>query len=117
MAKTRRSEKSLSARKLRALDQLARRIELDERPSINEMGRAAFGRHDQLRSIVQKIKAHRVKQGLSLGDVARCSGIATPNLSRLENNPHLSPTLDTLDRYARAVGFAIQIELTAANAA
>jgi transcriptional regulator with XRE-family HTH domain len=62
---------------------------------------------------------------MSVAAVARKTGIAKPNLSRLacgepsrtENSEHTAPTLDTLERYARAVGMTIQIELAAADAA
>jgi transcriptional regulator with XRE-family HTH domain len=41
---------------------------------------------------------------LSLADVAKRSGMDKGRLSRLENDPHPNVTLDTVDRYAAALG-------------
>jgi DNA-binding phage protein len=117
MTSSRRSTKQLSLRKIKSLKALARKIDEKESDSIRARGRAAFARHERLRSIVDALKARRLSQGLSLAEVARKSGIAKPNLSRLENGSHAVPTLDTLDRYARALGMTIHVELAAADAA
>lgn len=117
MIAVRKSKKQLSARKIKSLKALAGKIDVNEGADIRARGQLAFARHERLRSIVQMLKARRLRQGLSLAAVARRSGIAKPNLSRLENSDHAAPTLDTLDRYARAVGMTIQLELSTANAA
>ena len=70
-----------------------------------------------MRAIVRSLKARRLSEGMSLTDIVRKSGIAKPNLSRLENSDRVVPTLDTLDRYAQAVGMTIHVELAAADAA
>ena len=111
------SKTRLSPRKLLSFKGLARKIDAEESESIRARGRAAFARHQRLREIVQTLKALRLKKGLSLSAVARKSGIAKPNLSRLENDVHAAPTLDTLERYARAVDMTIQLQLAAAHAA
>jgi hypothetical protein len=46
----------------------------------------------------------REQAGLSLGDVENRSGIDKAALSRLENGWYPNPTLNTLARYARAIG-------------
>lgn len=76
-----------------------------------------FARHEQLRSIVRTLRARRLAEGVSLAVVSRKSGIAKPNLSRLENSAHSTQTLDSLERYARALGMTIHVELAAADAA
>jgi DNA-binding Xre family transcriptional regulator len=117
MAMVRRSKKQLRARKIKNLKALARKIDSQESESIRARGRAAFARHERLRSIVQALRAQRLSQGMSLSALARKSGIAKPNLSRLENSAQSAPNLDTLERYARAVGMSIRIELAATDAA
>lgn len=57
-----------------------------------------------LRQVVTLLKAAREEAGLSLADVARRSGIGKAALSRLENGQQINPTLNTLYRYAAAVG-------------
>ena len=50
------------------------------------------------------LKAERVKKGLSLADMKERTGIERSTLSRLENNVAANPTINTLSRYADAVG-------------
>ena len=50
------------------------------------------------------LRKHRERQGLSLTDVANRSGMDRAAISRLENGIYLNPTVDTLYRYAQAVG-------------
>jgi transcriptional regulator with XRE-family HTH domain len=57
-----------------------------------------------LRPFVEEIKRARESAGLTLAEVSRRCGIDQPALSRLENGHNKNPTLDTLWRYAAAVG-------------
>ena len=50
------------------------------------------------------LRRHREQAGLSLGDVAELSGIDKAALSKLENGWYPNPTVNTLSRYARALG-------------
>jgi DNA-binding Xre family transcriptional regulator len=117
MASIRRSKKQLDLRRIRHFKVLARRIDVEESASIRARGQAVFARHDRLRSIVKTLKARRLHRGMTLAALARATGIAKPNLSRLENNTRATPTLDTLERYARALGMTIHVELASADAA
>ncbi len=74
-------------------------------------GRRAKARHTILKEAVVALKATREALGLSLADIKASTGIETSNLSRLENAPHPHPTIDTLCRYADAVGKKIVITL------
>ena len=65
-----------------------------------------------LHEAFQLLKAERVSQGLSLGDMEQRTGIARGNLSRLENETAANPTIATLTRYADALGKKLQIVLT-----
>jgi DNA-binding XRE family transcriptional regulator len=58
----------------------------------------------ELRPFVEEIKRAREAAGLTLAEVSRRCGIDQPALSRLENGHNKNPTLDTLWRYAAAVG-------------
>lgn len=55
-------------------------------------------------SSISSLKQERLRAGLSLADVARSSGMDRAALSRLENGLQPNPTLDTLYRYAAALG-------------
>jgi hypothetical protein len=62
------------------------------------------GEYRQLRPFLEELKQAREATGLTLADVSgRCS-IDQPALSHLENGHNTNPTLDTLWRYAAAVG-------------
>ena len=83
----------------------------DWRPSPDELvatGEAAAfdlrGEYRQLRPLVEQLKRFRQAEGLTLAEVSRRCGIDQPALSRLENGLNRNPTLDTLWRYAAAVG-------------
>jgi transcriptional regulator with XRE-family HTH domain len=83
----------------------------DWHPSPEELiasGEAAsfdlHGEYRELRPFVTKIKRAREAAGLTLAEVSRRCGIDQPALSRLENGLNKNPTLDTLWRYAAAVG-------------
>jgi predicted transcriptional regulator len=62
------------------------------------------GEYLELRSMLGTLKKHRQRQGLSLTDVANRSGMDRAAVSRLENGIYLNPTVDTLYRYAQAIG-------------
>jgi DNA-binding XRE family transcriptional regulator len=63
-----------------------------------------YGEYRELRPFVQEIKRAREEAGLTLAEVSRRCGIDQPALSRLETGHNKNPTLDTLWRYAAAVG-------------
>jgi predicted transcriptional regulator len=65
------------------------------------------GEYLDLMTMLGRLKKHRERQGLSLADIAERSGMDRSAVSRLENGVYLNPTLDTLYRYAEAVGAEI----------
>ncbi len=65
------------------------------------------GEYHALRPFVEGIKQVREAAGLTLAEVSRRCGIDQPALSRLENGRNKNPTLDTLWRYAAAVGLRL----------
>ena len=58
------------------------------------------------------LKRHRQRHGLSLADVAKQSGMDRAAVSRLENGVYVNPTVDTLYRYAEAIGAKIGFRLS-----
>jgi len=115
MAAIHRSNKKLDSAKVRQLKDRARQIDRNEGSAIKAQGRAILLQHERLRAILRELIDERQRQGLSLFDLAQRTGIAKPNLSRLENSTTVTPTLDTLERYAQAVGKAVQVELVDAG--
>lgn len=111
----RNTHAKLTPAKLRSLKLLAERIDADEASEIKAAGRAAFTEHERMLSVIRSLKAERKRRGLSLADVAAVTGIAKPNLSRLENSEDTTPSFDTLQRYARAVGKSLRLNLVNAR--
>lgn len=67
-------------------------------------GPIPHGVYLSLMAALHDLKKARESAGLSLADVAEKSGIDKAALSRLENGVHDNPTIETLARYATAVG-------------
>jgi transcriptional regulator with XRE-family HTH domain len=65
-----------------------------------------------LRQVIAALRLERERQGLSLADLNERTGIDLAALSRLENNKEGNPTINTLDRYAAAVGKQMIVLLT-----
>ena len=60
--------------------------------------------HFPAEELLRHLKASREAAGLTLAAVSARCGIDQPALSRLENGHNENPTLDTIWRYAAAVG-------------
>ncbi len=65
------------------------------------------GEYSDLRPFVAELKRVRVAAGVTLAEASRRCGIDQPALSRLENGHNQNPSLDTLWRYAAAVGLRL----------
>ena len=97
----------------RRLEEIRERFQR-ERPSLEDLlasGDAteavSQGEYLDLRAMLARLKQHREYQGLSLADVAERSGMDRAAISRLENGVYVNPTVDTLYRYAEAIGAEI----------
>ena len=68
--------------------------------------------HNQLRQVYDRLKAAREEKGLSLSELTKLTGMDRSALSKLETGQRSNPTIDTLLRYAEAVGKHLVVELT-----
>jgi DNA-binding XRE family transcriptional regulator len=57
-----------------------------------------------VRTLIRELKAAREAAGLTLATVSNVTGMDQATLSRLETGRQPNPTIDTLWRYAKAVG-------------
>ncbi len=73
------------------------------------------GAYFAVKVVLHELKQARQAAGLTLAAVGKLTGMDQATLSRLENGRQPNPTVDTLWRYARAVGR--QLVLTHADAA
>ena len=85
-----------------------RELIAEELPDIKQRAQQklaeAMQRGIALEHTMAVLKAERMKKGLSLADMKELTGIERSTLSRLENNAAANPTINTLGRYADAVG-------------
>ena len=91
-----------------------------ERPSLKKLRESGEvdevvtqGEYVGLLAMLAALKKHREAKGLSLADVAQRCGMDRSAVSRLENGVYLNPTLDTLYRYAAAIGTEIAFSVRA----
>jgi DNA-binding XRE family transcriptional regulator len=66
---------------------------------------------DQLQELLRQLKAAREAMGLSLGDLTELTGMDRSALSKLETGQRANPTVETLVRYAEAVGKRLVVSL------
>src|SRR5207302_3745302 len=62
------------------------------------------GAYFAVKVVLHELKNARAAAGLTLAAVSKRTGMDQATLSRLENGRQPNPTVDTLWRYARAVG-------------
>ena len=114
---SRHIHKRLSPAERAKYRELRATIEREEKDELRAHGKRIKARHDQLRSVFRALRAERERQGVSLGELARCSGLDKANLSRLESAEQPNVTLATIERYAEALGKEVRIVVTDPQAA
>ena len=67
---------------------------------------------DRLQELLQQLKAAREEKGLSLADLTELTGMDRSAISKLETGQRPNPTIETLVRYAEAVGKHLVVSLT-----
>ena len=99
-----------SPERQKQLEKIRRRFQ-SERPGLQDLlssGDASEavsqGEYLDLITMLAELKKHRIHKALSLADVAKRCGTDRAAISRLENGVYVNPTVDTLYRYAQAVG-------------
>lgn len=70
---------------------------------------------DELRELFSQLKAARETKGLSLADLTEITGMDRSAISKLETGQRANPTVETLMRYAEAVGKKLIVSLADAT--
>lgn len=83
-----------------------------ELPALIERHRRRTAAHDQFGELVRQLKTARQASGLSLAELTKRTGMDRSAISKLENGQRPNPTLETLIRYAQAVGKRLQVSLS-----
>ena len=82
-----------------------------ELPDLIARHHARLSVQDQLQELLKELKTAREQKGLSLADLTDRTGIDRSALSKLETGQRPNPTLETLGRYAEAVGKRLVVTL------
>jgi len=106
-------ERQLTDEEAERYDQIRRQVAA-EMPEIRRRAEAAKPRI-LFKCVLKTLKEERQRQGLSLADVNARSGIDRGTLSKLENEEDPNVTMNTLMRYAEAVGKTILVQLDDAS--
>lgn len=83
----------------------------DELPELVARHRERDAAREHLMALLEELKAAREEQGLSLTDLTALTGMDRSALSKLETGQRGNPTLETLVRYAEAVGKKLVVKL------
>ena len=70
---------------------------------------------EQLKELLAQLKRTREERGLSLTDLMQRTGMERSAISKLETGQRPNPTIETLERYAEAVGKRIVVTLADAS--
>ena len=92
--------------------QSVRKQVAEELPELVTRHHARMATLDQLQELLKQLKAAREAKGLSLADLTELTGMDRSALSKLENGQRANPTVETLVRYAEAVGKRVVVSLT-----
>ena len=106
-------EKKLSRRATRIIGRLPDERRAKHVPVIRQVEQELANRIKKASSsriALAKLKVARLREGLSLGEVAEKTGIDRGNLSKLENNVD-NVELNTLTRLADALGYDVVVDL------
>jgi DNA-binding XRE family transcriptional regulator len=76
----------------------------EELPELLARHESRMAALDELQEVLRQLKAAREAQGLSLADLTELTGMDRSALSKLETGQRPNPTVETLVRYAAAVG-------------
>lgn len=89
----------------------ARQQIAEELPALVARHQERVATLDNVQALVTQLKAAREAQGLSLAQVTESTGMDPSALSKLESGQRPNPTVDTLARYAAAVGKRLVVTL------
>lgn len=92
-----------------------RELVAEELPQLRARAKARLRELGEAAELFKELRKVREAQGLSLGDVQGLTGIDRSALSKLERGERMNFTVDTLTRYAAALGKRVLFQLTDAS--
>jgi DNA-binding XRE family transcriptional regulator len=86
-----------------------------ELPELTVRHHARMELLEQWQDLLEQLKAARMAKGLSLSDMTELTGMDRSALSKLETGQRPNPTIESLVRYAEAVGKHLTVQVTDAK--
>jgi DNA-binding XRE family transcriptional regulator len=83
----------------------------EELPELIARHQERMSAYDTLESLFHELKSAREERGLSLSELTQLTGMDRSALSKLETGQRPNPTIETLIRYAEAVGKRLVVSL------
>jgi DNA-binding XRE family transcriptional regulator len=87
----------------------------EELPELIDRHHKRMAVRDELAELLRQLKAAREAKGVSLADMMKLTGMDRSALSKLETGQRPNPTVETLARYAEAVGKRLVVSLVGAE--
>jgi DNA-binding XRE family transcriptional regulator len=87
----------------------------DELPELVERHHDRMAAYNQFAELLRQLRTAREERGLSLAELTELTGMDRSALSKLETGQRPNPTLETLIRYAEAVGKRLEVSLVDAG--
>jgi len=91
-------------------DRIRRQID-QEKPQINGRIKAKLATAETIRAVGRQLKEIRESQGKSLADIRDLTGMDRSAISKLERGERENPSVDTLIRYAQALGKTVTVSI------
>jgi DNA-binding XRE family transcriptional regulator len=92
-----------------------RALVADELPELRARARARLDELRKVNEVFAELRRARRAQGLSLAELERLTGIDRSALSKLERGQRVNFTMDTVTRYAAALGKQVLFQLADAT--
>ncbi len=108
---SREQQAAIEAIRARSREERPGPDELIDRGELDEL--VPHAQYLEVRALGTRMREIREGRGLSLTDVSERSGLTRAVVSRLENGWNLNPTLETLYRYAEAIGADLHLTVDA----
>ena len=102
-----RRDRKLTAAEAGKYQRLRKQVEQDKGAIV-----ARLRARQAIAELLQSLKSARESSGLSLQDVTDSSGMDRSAVAKLENGLRENPTLETLYRYADAIGKKVTVTLS-----
>ncbi len=87
----------------------------EELPELIARHQDRMATYDQFAELLRQLRSAREERGMSLAELTDLTGMDRSAISKLETGQRPNPTLETLIRYAEAVGKRLVVSLADAS--